>query len=105
MSLSIYFNAASTLRLTPLSCLLFLLLPSCTHRDRAADAGKAGQLYREGLKEAYDRNNPYCPEAELAFADSMLRVTMGPERTILITQFIRGFALLKIGEEKEAISA
>ena len=105
MSLSIYFNAASTLRLTLLSCLLFLLLPSCTYRDRAADAGKAEQLYREGLKEAYDRNNPYCPEAELAFADSMLRVTTGPERTILITQFIRGFTLLKIGEEKEAIGA
>jgi len=61
------------------------------------------QQYQAGLKVAYDKNNPYCPEAELAFADSMLSEPSNAERTIMITEFIKGFALLKLGQEKQAI--
>jgi tetratricopeptide (TPR) repeat protein len=87
--------------------MLFFLQASCKYRNRDSDAEKGAQkmeqAYREGLKVTYNKANPYCPEAELAFADSMLAAPSNPERTILVTEFIKGFSLLKLGEEMQAI--
>jgi tetratricopeptide (TPR) repeat protein len=73
-------------------------------KSRQNDFEKKEQLYKLGLKEVSDKNNPYCPEAELAFADSMLASPSTPQRTLLITEFIKGFALLKLGEENKAVN-
>ena len=80
------------------------LLLSCNQRKQAADTVRLKELYQQGLKAVYDKNDPYCPEAELAFADSMLSVPTNSLRTIEITEYIKGFALMKSGDEKQAIT-
>ncbi|HEY4061026.1 MAG TPA: CRTAC1 family protein [Puia sp.] len=106
MAKIIHTNMAVLQRPILLACLFLFMQEGCKYKDRqtsAADAATLQRLYQEGLKPAYDKNNPYCPEAELAFADSMLTNPANPERTILISGFVKGFALLNLGEEKQAI--
>ncbi len=80
------------------------LLLSCNDRKRVDDTGRLQELYQQGLQVIYDKNDPYCPEAELAFADSMLSVPTNSPRTLEITEYIKGFALMKLGDEKLAIT-
>src|SRR5579871_2315334 len=82
---------------------LFLVSISCK-LNHNHDFAETTKLYAEGLQVTYDRNNPYCPEAEIAFADSMLAIPTNSPRIIVITKFIKGFALLKLGEEQKAIN-
>jgi tetratricopeptide (TPR) repeat protein len=89
-----------------LYCLfLCISVSACMYKHSQSDFERKEQLYHQGLNISFDKNNPYCPEAELAFADSMLASPSTPQRTVLITEFIKGFALLKLGEENKAINA
>lgn len=87
----------------------FALLLSCGNSSQSStaantDTARLQQLYKDGLRTAYNKDNPYCPEAEVAFTDSLLATATAPGRNLLVTEFIKGFALLKMGDEKQSIA-
>ena len=64
---------------------------------------KLNQLYRDGLKVAYDKANPFCPQAELDYCDSILASPSTSAGTTMYFQYEKAVALVKLGEEKKAI--
>jgi len=64
---------------------------------------KLNQLYRDGLKLANTRNNPFYPEAQLAFCDSILDSSPTSESVVIPIQYLKALTLLKLGKEKNAI--
>jgi hypothetical protein len=84
----------------------FILLSSVTYtRVKKFYADKeATHLYREGLKEVYSKDNPFCPKAELAFYDSLELLPGSSERQLLVVQLFKSMSLLKLGQEKKAIA-
>lgn len=83
----------------------FILLSSVTYiRVRRYYAQKeVTRIYREGLKEIYDKNNPFCPGAALAFYDSLELLPTPDERKILVIELYKALSLLKLGQEKKAV--
>lgn len=98
-------RCAANVLLPVLTLLLYsCCMQSCMLRSRDRKLEKLLQCYQEGLQVNYDKDNVYCPSAELAFADSILKQASVSSRNLLITEFIKGFALLKLGEESKAIA-
>jgi hypothetical protein len=64
---------------------------------------KLNQLYRDGLKVAYNRENPFCPQAQLDFCDSVLSQPSTSASMTMYFQYGKAIALVKLGEEKKAI--
>ena len=64
---------------------------------------KLNQLYRDGLKVAYDKANPFCPQAQLDHADSVLSLPSTSAAMTMYFQYEKAVALVKLGEEKKAI--
>ena len=64
---------------------------------------KLNQLYRDGLKVAYNRANPFCPQAQLDYCDSVLSQPSTSAATTMYFQYEKAVALVKLGEEKKAI--
>jgi hypothetical protein len=65
------------------------------------------RLYREGLKPVYDKDNNFYPKARLDLLDSLIDNGTGSERTLLAAESLlyqKALALLKLGDEKKAIS-
>jgi tetratricopeptide (TPR) repeat protein len=60
------------------------------------------KLYREGLKTIYDKDNPFCSEARLAYLDSLLQSHATGYREV-DAQLLKATTLLKLGREKEAV--
>ncbi|HTI91957.1 MAG TPA: CRTAC1 family protein [Puia sp.] len=83
----------------------FILLSSVTyiHVKKYYAEKEATQLYREGLKEVYSKDNPFCPKAELVFYDSLELLPTSSERQVLVVQLFKSMSLLKLGQEKKAI--
>ncbi len=59
--------------------------------------------YREGLKKIKNKDNPFCPEAQLDFYDSLEPHYLNDARRSDVISFFKSFSLIKLGQEKEAI--
>jgi hypothetical protein len=59
------------------------------------------RLYTEGLKPVNTYSNPFCPEAQLAHDDSVLRMQQGGDTRGL--RYMKANHLLELGREKEAV--
>jgi FG-GAP-like repeat/ASPIC and UnbV len=68
-----------------------------------SETEKLNQQYKEGLKVAFTRANPFCPAALLPYYDSLLAAPATPEDRILFLQYFKAVALLKLGQEKNAV--
>ncbi|HEX4373791.1 MAG TPA: hypothetical protein VHZ50_10845, partial [Puia sp.] len=64
---------------------------------------KMVQLYKEGLKTVYDKDNIFCADAQLAFYDSVLKTSLGDAHKIIVSRYFKAITLLKLGKEKDAI--
>jgi tetratricopeptide (TPR) repeat protein len=63
---------------------------------------KLTNLYQQGLKPIYDKENPFSLDARLVYLDSLLR-THAPGYSSLDAQLLKANILLKLGREKEAL--
>ncbi|MBS1605393.1 MAG: VCBS repeat-containing protein, partial [Bacteroidetes bacterium] len=61
------------------------------------------RVYREGLKEVYDKNNPFCPGAALKFYDSLELLSSVSPRQAQLIQLYKALSLLQLGQEKKAV--
>jgi hypothetical protein len=94
-----------TLVISITGVIIFVLLTSVTYNCvKKYYSEKASlQLYRAGLKRIYDKDNPFYPEAQLAFFDSLeLTPSLGRPRAMAV-QLYKSMTLLKLGQEKQAI--
>jgi tetratricopeptide (TPR) repeat protein len=84
--------------------IFFLCAALCYHCTTGhSENKKLNQLYRDGLKVAYNRANPFCPQAELDFCDSVLSQPSTSPATTMYFQYEKAIALVKLGDEKKAI--
>jgi tetratricopeptide (TPR) repeat protein len=81
--------------------IVFLIIASYTKKH--AENKKKAMLYTEGLKVVYDKDNFFCPEAQLAFWDSVLALPGNDEHRFLFAKFLKANVLLNLGEENKAI--
>jgi hypothetical protein len=83
---------------------LLIILTSVSYIciQKYCDRQEAMNLYRDGLKPIFNKDNPFCPEAELAFYDSLLRVH-SPNYQEMGIRLYKSISLIKLGREKEAI--
>jgi hypothetical protein len=73
------------------------------HEKKISAKEKMVQLYKEGLRSVYDKNNIFCADAQLAFYDSVLRTSLGDAHKIIVCRYFKAITLLKLGKEKDAI--
>jgi len=85
--------------------LIFLLVTtfSYTYIKRRNDTKEANRLYREGLKPAGGKDNPFLVDLQLAYYDSLAALPNPSEQQMKMLQFFKGFTLMKCGREKEAV--
>jgi FG-GAP-like repeat/ASPIC and UnbV len=85
--------------------LIFLLCAALSYNCTTGHGGnkKLEELYREGLKPAYNRANPFCPQAQVDYCDSMLNIPGASPAVLMYVQYLKAQALVKLGEEKKAI--
>lgn len=76
-----------------------LFLFSCEDNDDKEMVEILTKIHKANLK----KENPFCPEAELVFFDSMLVVSRGNPYRTLITNYYKANSFLKVGNEKKAI--
>ena len=62
------------------------------------------QLYRNGLKPALARDNPFTPEAEIVYYDSILALPYNSPGKIFMARCLKANDYLKLGEEQKAIN-
>ncbi len=72
------------------------------YRNRADKKEKLSLQYQEGLKEIYDKDNFFCPEAQFAYWDSLMK-SSGDREQRLVAQRFESVMLLRMGQEKKAI--
>lgn len=76
-----------------------LFLFSCKDNDDKEMSETLTKIHKANLK----KENPFCPEAELVFFDSMLVVSRGNPYRTLIANYYKANSFLKVGNEKKAI--
>jgi hypothetical protein len=64
---------------------------------------EATRFYLEGLKPIKNKDNPFSPEAQLAFYDSLELLPGNDVRRAMVISFFKSASLLKLGQEKKAI--
>jgi tetratricopeptide (TPR) repeat protein len=82
---------------------LMLAVVSFEYKQKLSQNEKWLRQYEQGLQPVNNKDNPFYPEAQLAFYDSMETL---PGNTIyqgMVTQFYKAVTLLKLGQEKKAI--
>jgi VCBS repeat protein/ASPIC/UnbV protein len=84
--------------------LAFAIISYTNKRKHNTEYEKLNQKYKEGLQVVYDRKNPFCPEAELAFCDSVLTMPNITEARREVALFFKAMDLLKQGDEKKALA-
>ncbi|MEJ0080693.1 MAG: hypothetical protein WDM78_07010 [Puia sp.] len=55
------------------------------------------------MKIIFDKNNDFCPEAELAFCDSMRQLATNTHDQVNIAEYFMALNFLKLGKEQKAI--
>ena len=83
--------------------LICLLLIAANKQKEHSVIKKNTALYESGLIPRKDRNNPFCPEAQLPFYDSIEMLPTNNTRQAMITQFFKAVTLLKMGQEPKSI--
>jgi len=61
------------------------------------------QQYQQGLKIVYDRHLLFCPDATIAYCDSVLALPVITASENMSVRFTKAFTLLKLGKEPDAI--
>ncbi|HSZ87430.1 MAG TPA: VCBS repeat-containing protein, partial [Puia sp.] len=89
--------------ITSLFVLLVLGVMFYQYRKKISAKEKMVQLYKQGLKSIYDKDNIFCADAQLAFYDSVLRTSFGDAHKIIVARYFKAVTLLKLGREKDAI--
>ena len=84
------------------SCIIIvsLFLFACS-RDH--DDNEMVDVLAKIHKANFNKENTFCPEAELVFFDSMLVVSQGNPYRSLVVNYYKSMSLLKFGDEKKAI--
>jgi hypothetical protein len=96
-------NKTITAGLIVICSLIIITRVYSTYLRKQTEREKLNQLYQQGLKIIYDKDNPFCPEAELAFCDSLRPLPTNTLRQIKVTQYYTAMTLLKLGKEQQAI--
>jgi hypothetical protein len=83
--------------------LICLFLVAGNKQKRLLAIKKNTLLYETGLIPVKNKDNSFCPEAQLPFFDSMSIVPSITVRQAMVTQFFKAVTLLKLGEESKAL--
>ena len=86
--------------------LAILILASLTYRciDNYCSIENAKNMYKAGLQKVKSKDNPFYPEGQFAFYDSLDRIPFNSERQSNVIRLFKSSALMKMGREKEAIA-
>jgi hypothetical protein len=92
--------------ITSVLVILFILLLSVagfrSYKKKQNDRKKLEVLYENGLKEIYDKDNFFNPEAQFAHWDSLSQRSSDSSEK-LVAQRFKSVILLRMGDEKRAI--
>lgn len=77
------------------------ILFSCSSDNSDEMVKILAQIHKDNFK----KENPFFPEAELAFFDSMVAVTKNEPYKGFISEFYRANSYLKVGQEAKAVAA
>jgi FG-GAP-like repeat/ASPIC and UnbV len=83
--------------------LLIIFITSFTFFKKHERLEKLNQLYQEGLKVAYSRENNFSPAAEVAYYDSVLALPANSSQNIFMAKCFKARDHLKLGEEQKTI--
>ena len=75
-----------------------------SYKKKKTEKEKQASLYNAGLKQIYDKDNFFCAEAQYAYWDSISNAPETQDANRLIAQRFKGVILLRMGDEKKAIS-
>ncbi|MDR3715161.1 MAG: CRTAC1 family protein [Puia sp.] len=89
--------------LLPAVVLVGVGVGSYTYREKRSERERLNQIYRTGLKPVYDKDNPFTPEAEIAYCDSVIALPAYRESRKKIMRFLKATDFLKLGEIQKAI--
>jgi FG-GAP-like repeat/ASPIC and UnbV len=84
--------------------LLVIFITSFTYLKKHERLEKMNQLYQEGLKEAFNKENTFTPGAEMAYYDSILAMPANSPKSIFMARYFKARDHLKLGEEQKAIN-
>ena len=82
--------------------LLLLTAAGYIYIKKYARTAELNRLYKLGMVPVLDKNDQFNVRAELAFYDSLLKLTFPQDKLLEILAF-RSVTLLKMGQEKEAV--
>ena len=82
--------------------LLLLISGGYIYIKRYSEKAELNRRYRLGMMPVLDKNDQFNVRAELAFYDSLLKLTFPQDKLLEILAF-RSVTLLKMGQEKEAV--
>ncbi len=91
-------------RILFLSLLIVLLTFMIIHWKKNEARNDLTRLYEQGLQINYNKQNLFCPPALIAYCDSFLSIPGHSGYDLMAVQFSKGLALLKEGNETEAIT-
>src|SRR5688572_18595958 len=83
-----------------LALILCPIIFSCSSDNSEEMVKILGQIHKDNFK----KENPFYPEAELAFFDSMVAVTKKDPYKNFISEFYKANSYLKVGEEAKAVA-
>ena len=83
--------------------LAFAIFSYAKKKKHNAEYEKLNEQYKSGLKIAYDKNNTFCPEAMMAFCDTIISSQETNDAKRRVALFFKATSLLKIGNEVQAI--
>jgi FG-GAP-like repeat/ASPIC and UnbV len=83
--------------------LLIIFITSFTIIKKHERLEKLNQLYKDGLKVAFRRENNFSPAAEVAYYDSMLALPANSPQNIFMAKCFKARDHLKLGEEQKTI--
>jgi hypothetical protein len=83
--------------------LLIIFITSFTIIKKHERLEKLNQLYSDGLKVAFHRENNFSPAAEVAYYDSLLALPANSPQNIFMAKCFKARDHLKLGEEQKTI--
>jgi hypothetical protein len=85
--------------------LIIIFITSFTIYRKHERFEKLNQLYKEGLKVAFNRENDFTPDAHIIYCDSLLALPSTSADDRFAAKFFIGRDYLRLGDEKKAIDA